>query len=218
MRSPFHSEAEAFRFLLPTVAAFAVIALASLLGGPWVGVPVWIAATAAAAFLYLRPGRARRSIRTAPAHVGGPEERRILVLANETLASTRLAEEIERTAAGRRARVLVVCPTLISPVRHWTSDVDGARAQAERRLGESLSRLRAAGIDAQSEIGDDDPLQAIEDALRTFGADEIIIATHPDESANWLERRVVEQARERFALPISHVVIGAETAAPAAAQ
>ena len=213
MRSPFHSEAEAFRFLLLTVAAFAVIALASLLGGPWLGVPVWIAATAAAAFLYLRPRRARRSIRTAPAHVGGPDEWRILVLANETLTFTRLAEEIERAAAGRSTRVLVVCPALTSAVRHWASDVDGGREQAERRLDESLNLLRAAGIDAQGEIGDDDPLQAIEDALRTFGADEIVVATHPEESATWLERRVVERARERFALPIAHVVIDAEAGA-----
>jgi GABA permease len=70
--------------------------------------------------------------------------------------------------------------------------------------------LRAAGIEAQGEIGDDDPLQAIEDALRTFGADEIIVATHPEESATWLERHVVERARERFALPIAQVVIRAE--------
>ena len=96
--------------------------------------------------------------------------------------------------------------------------MDGGRARAEWRLGESLSRLRAAGIEAQGEIGDDDPLQAIEDALRSFGADEIVVATHPEESASWLERGIVERARERFALPIVHVEIGAETAAPAAAQ
>ena len=218
MRSPFHSETEAFRFLLLTVVAFAVIALASLLGGSWVGVPVWIAATVVAAFLYLRPRRARRSIRTAPARAGGPDEWWILVLANETLASAGLTSEIERAAAGRRARVLVVCPALTSAVRHWASDVDGGRARAERRLDESLSLLRDAGIDAQGEIGDDDPLQAIEDALRTFGADEIVVATHPEESATWLERRVVERARERFALPIAHVVIEAEARSSAAVQ
>jgi hypothetical protein len=125
MRSPFHSETEAFRFLLLTVAAFAVIALASILGGPWVGVPVWIVTTVAAAFLYLKSGHARRLIRTAPAHLGGPDEWRILILASETLASARLAEEIERAAGGRRSRVLVVCPALTSAVRHWASDVDG---------------------------------------------------------------------------------------------
>jgi GABA permease len=69
------------------------------------------------------------------------------------------------------------------------------------------ARARAGGAVAQCEIGDDDPLQALQDALRTFGADEIVVATHPDKSAAWLERRVVERARERFALPVAHDVI-----------
>ena len=57
------------------------------------------------------------------------------------------------------------------------------------------------------EIGDDDPLQAIDDALRTFAPDELIISTHPEGRSNWLERGVVEHARERFALPVTHVVV-----------
>ena len=61
--------------------------------------------------------------------------------------------------------------------------------------------MRAAGIDASGEIGDGDPLQAIEDALRTFAPDELVISTHPEGRSHWLERDVVSGARERFALP-----------------
>ena len=50
----------------------------------------------------------------------------------------------------------------------------------------------------------------MEDALRTFGADEIIISTHPPGRSNWLERGVVEKARERFPVPITHVVVDLE--------
>jgi hypothetical protein len=53
-------------------------------------------------------------------------------------------------------------------------------------------------------------MQAIEDALRTFGADEIIISTHPPGRSNWLEKEVIERARERFDLPITHVVVDLE--------
>lgn len=210
MRNPFRSEAEAFHFLLLTVAAFAAIALAGLLGGPWALVPTWVAVTGAAAFLYLRRGQAERPVRTAPAHIGAEDERRILVVANETLADMRLAEEIDRAAAGHRTQVRVVCPALTSPVRHWASDVDGGRAEAQRRLDRTLGQLHGVGIEAHGEIGDEDPLQAIEDALRTFGADEIIISTHPAGRSNWLERHVVTRARERLALPITHLVIDAE--------
>ena len=211
MRNPFRSEVEAFHFLLLTVAGFAAIALASLLGGPWAGVPTFAVVTVAATFFYLRRGQAERPVRTAPAHVGAADERRILMVANETLADVSLVEEIERVGAGYRKQVRVVCPALTSPVRHWVSDVDGARAQAQQRLDQTLSQLHAVGIEAEGEIGDEDPLRAIEDVLRTFGADEIIISTHSEDRSNWLERGVVTRARERLAVPVTHIVIDTET-------
>ena len=109
-----------------------------------------------------------------------------------------------------REEVLVVTPALNSPLKHWVSDDDGARAAAQERLDRSLAQLAEAGVQARGEVGDGDPLQAIEDALRTFGADEIIISTHPEGRSNWLERGVVENARERFAVPITHVVVDLE--------
>ena len=103
--------------------------------------------------------------------------------------------------------MLVVCPALNSPLKHWTSDEDQARATAEDRLRRSVAELERLGISARGEVGDADPLQAIEDALRTFGADVIVISTHPEGRSNWLERGVVTSARERFAVPITHVVV-----------
>jgi hypothetical protein len=70
--------------------------------------------------------------------------------------------------------------------------------------------LRQAGVDAKGEIGDAEPLQAMEDALRLFGADEIIISTHPEGRSHWLEKGIVDAARERFAVPITHVVVDLE--------
>ena len=35
----------------------------------------------------------------------------------------------------------------------------------------------------------------------------IVISTHPEGRSNWLERGVVDGARERFAVPITHVVV-----------
>ena len=89
-------------------------------------------------------------------------------------------------------------------------------AAAQTRLEASLAAMHAVAIEARGEIGDDDPLQAIEDALRTFAPDELIISTHPEGLSNWLERGVVEHARERFAMPVTHVVVDlkAEAATP----
>src|ERR687896_559068 len=73
--------------------------------------------------------------------------------------------------------------------------------------------LGEEGVDARGEVGDGDPLQAMEDALRTFGAHEIVISTHPEGRSHWLERNVVSAARERFEAPITHVVVDLEAEA-----
>ena len=215
MRNPFRSEAEAFRFLLVTLGAFAAIAVASLLGGAWVGVPVWAVLTAAAATFYLVQRRAVREIRTAPPHVGATGERQILVVVDGTAADESIVGAIEEASTGYRKRVLVVCPARVSQIDHWTSAVDSARAQAQRYVDESLARLRDLGIEARGEIGDEDPLRAIEDALRTFGADTILVVTPPEGVEGSAARDVVAGARARFALPITRVVVDAGAQAKA---
>jgi nucleotide-binding universal stress UspA family protein len=205
-RNPFRTEAEAFRLLLYTIAAFAAIAVASILGGWKLGVPVWLAISALAVWYYLRP-LPEEAIARAPSRSPDSDEWRILVVANETVAGRELRDAITAAVAAHPSQVLVVCPALNSKLRHWASDEDAARAAAQQRLEDSLARLADAGVEADGKVGDSDPLQAMEDALRTFGADEIIISTHPEGRSNWLERGVVATARQRFAVPIAHVVV-----------
>jgi hypothetical protein len=208
MRNPFRSEAEAYRFVWGTIVYFAAIVIAAVIN-TWFGIVVFIALTAVALWLFLRRRPDEAPLRTAPrSHEG--DERRILVIANETVGGARLRETIEARAAGQRAELLVVSPALNSPVRHWASDEDPARAAAQERLSSSLSRLRSLGLEARGEVGDGDPLQAIEDALRTFSPDELIISTHPEGRSHWLEQGLVEKARERFVIPITHVVVDLE--------
>ena len=210
MINPLRSEAEAFRFVLASLAYFAAIVLAAVLGGRWVGLAVFIALSALVLGWWVRARRAERPVPTRPTRQSAADERRILVIANETVGGRTLRDTIHEKAEGYREEVLVVTPALNSPLKHWASDEDEARAAAQKRLDASLARLREAGIDARGEVGDGEPLQAIEDALRTFGADEIIISTHPEGRSHWLERGVVSGARERFAVPITHVVVDLE--------
>jgi hypothetical protein len=216
MRNPFRSEAEAYRFVLGTVVYFAAIVIATVAGGKWWGLGVFVVLSLVVLGWFFHREARERPPAAAPRHRGAEHERRILVVANETVAGAALRAEIRRAAEGFTAHVLVVCPALNSPLRHWTSDEDEARAGAQDRLEGSLRELRNLGLDAHGEIGDPDPLQAIEDALRTFGADVIIVSTHPEGRSNWLERGVVSGARERFAVPITHVVVDLEAEAHAA--
>jgi hypothetical protein len=216
MKNPFRSEAEAFKFVLGTAVYFAAIAIAAAAGGFWWGLGVFLVLSVAVGVWFFRREARERQPAAIPAHRGGEDERRILVIANETVAGLALRSQIRAATEGYRSHVLVVCPALNSPLKHWASDEDGARADARGRLDRSLRELERLGIDAHGEVGDPDPVQAIEDALRTFGADEVIISTHPEGRSNWLERGVVSGARERFAVPITHVVVDleAEAAAP----
>ncbi|HYY02750.1 MAG TPA: hypothetical protein VE736_02595 [Gaiellaceae bacterium] len=209
MINPLRSEAEAFRFLIGAIVYFAAIAIASVAAGWQAGVPVFVVLSAIAVGWWMRARRAERPERTRPLpHAEG--ERRILVIANETVGGRALRDLIHERTTGIREEVFVVTPALNSPLRHWTSDEDRARAAAQDRLDASLARLRSLGVQARGEVGDSDPLQAIEDALRTFGPDEIILSTHPEGRSHWLERGVVDKARERFAVPITHVVVDLE--------
>ena len=209
MINPLRSEAEAYRFLLLTVGYFAAIVLAALAIGAWAGFVVFLALTAVA-IVYVARARRAEPPRTVLSARGAEDVHRILVIANETVGGGPLREEIHRRSEEKEEQVLVICPALNSPLRHWASDEDGARADAQDRLNASLARLRELGIDAKGEIGDAEPLQAIEDALRLFGADEIIISTHPEGRSHWLEKGIVSAARERFAVPITHVVVDLE--------
>lgn len=149
----------------------------------------------------------------------GARPRRILVLANETCAGSGVLEEV-RYRAGGDAEVLVVAPALArSRLEHWlSSDNEGAQAAAEARLAASLAAMEAAGIAVRGHLGDGDPLQALDDALRLYDPDEVVISTHPPSRSNWLERQVVRRARERYPLPIHHVVVDLEHEASARAD
>jgi GABA permease len=209
MKNPLRSEAEAFQFLLGAAVYFGLIAIAGVINS-WLGLAVFIVLTLVVIGWWLRARRIEAQTKTLPVHRGGPGERRILVIANETVGGGPLRKQIQELSQGYDTKVLVVTPALNSRVRTITSDVDPAREQAQQRLDASLARLRQDGIDARGEVGDGDPLQAIEDAVRTFGADQIVISTHPEGRSHWLERGVVDKAKERFAVPITHVVVDLE--------
>jgi GABA permease len=210
MHNPLRSEADAFKWVVVIgVGALSVIAL-TLLTRPVVGV-IWAAALLGfgAGFAY----RAARGALPRSVHLtrGGDGKHRVLVVANETVGGEALIEEIRARCRERDCEILVVTPALAaSRASHWTSDVDEAIELARQRMELSLIAIGELGLKAKGEIGDSDPNVAIEDALRVFAADEIVISTHPPERSRWLERRVVERARDEIDLPITHVVVDLE--------
>jgi hypothetical protein len=139
------------------------------------------------------------------------EKRRLLVVSNATLTGADLFREIHAHADAYDTEVLIVAPALSTRLHYWMSDFDDGVAKAQERLTRSLERCAAAGISARGLLGDANPLQAIDDTMRVFHPDDIIIATHPPGKSNWLERDVVAQARKWFPVPITHVEVDSAT-------
>ena len=207
MKNPLRDEASAFQVVLLTLGGAVLVVLAAWIN-TWLGLAVFIVLVCAALWA-IRGGLIQRPPQTHVVPDEGPS-RRILVIANETVGGDELRTLLERKAEGVAEEMLLVCPALNSRVRTWTSDEDPARAEAQSRLDASLARLGEAGVSVRGEIGDGDPLQALEDALREFPADEIVVSTHPPGRSHWLEQGVVEQARHRYDVPITHVVVDLE--------
>jgi hypothetical protein len=134
---------------------------------------------------------------------------RILVVTTVPLEGESLRERLSAHAGEGRVEVRVVAPAADLSVFDWLAgDEAEARAEAGKAAEHTGREAAVSGADAvEAEIGDTDPVQAIEDALRTFPADELLLVTHPDDEAPWLEEGAAEEAFARFDLPVTHVVV-----------
>jgi hypothetical protein len=210
MINPLRSEEDAFRFTLVVLVLLAPIVVAGIIFGSGVGLAVAGGLVLGLVFglVYLKrdEGPERMSLRRR----AGDDRQRILVVANETLSGRALREEIAHRGAPKATELRVVTPALNTKIKHWTSDEDQARAAAQARLDAILDMLEREGFTATGDIGEGDPIQAMEDALRLFPADQVIISTHPPGRSHWLERDVVRRARDRFPIPVTHVVVDLE--------
>ena len=131
--------------------------------------------------------------------------RRLLVVTTVRADARSIRDYISQQSGGESAELKIVAPAAkVSPLQWLASDEDVARAEAASVADESA---RAVGEEAtvETEVGDPDPVQAIEDALRTFPADEVLVLTPPGEETNWLERDAGAEARERFGVPVTHI-------------
>jgi hypothetical protein len=134
----------------------------------------------------------------APAHV--------LVVANETVGGEKLFQALERRAARGPIRCTVICPQN-RPRRGYVLYDDNARSAARIRLELTLERLRKLGIEARGELMDPDPYMAVKDALREYGADEIIISTLPYARSGWLRRDLIGRIKSYTDIPVEHVIV-----------
>lgn len=138
--------------------------------------------------------------------------RRYLVVANQTLGGEHLAEKVRACLAAGPSRFHIVVPAT-QPHEHAVWTEGEARAIAAQRLERALARFEELGAEAQGEIGDEDPLQAITDAVRERAFDEIILSTFPPGLSRWLRQDLPHRVERTFQVPVTHVVGEAEAEA-----
>jgi hypothetical protein len=137
-------------------------------------------------------------------------ERHILVVANETAASSALVDLIEEKAKSGGVRVTVLAP-VNQPRQGYVVYYDTRRAAARRRLDKTLELLRSDNIPATGVVVEKDPVSALRDAIDQLEPDEIIVSTHPQQKSGWLRRDAVEQMRRVAGKhPFEHVVVDVE--------
>src|SRR6187399_2074503 len=130
-----------------------------------------------------------------------PPVKRALVVVNEQVAGGDLRDVLLAHLGRGVSEVFVVAPALAdSGLKHTMGDIDEAIGPARERLRRTLHELRDAGFDADGEVGDSDPVQAISDEIVKFGPEQIIVVAHRDEEGAFAEKGLLEQAERDFDL------------------
>lgn len=134
--------------------------------------------------------------------------RRLLVVATAPVDEETVRGEVRRHSGDDAAEVRVVAPAAeLSPLQWLANEEDDARMQAERRARQAAAAAEPEAAHVEATVGDPDPVQAIEDMLRDFPADELIVVTRREDEATFLEKDAGTEALERFGLPVTHLAV-----------
>ena len=185
------TRSQLFLSLLALAVVLAAHPLSRRFAGPPVLRPSSGALTAAAAGAGSRPLTASR----------------VLVVANETVGADELLGELRQLQNEASAEYYVCVPA--HPLHTgqgaaWSPDASVIAAQ--HRLDQVLSILKDEGLLARGELGDYRPLHALDDAVKKFKPDLIVISTHPEERSAWLRQDIVERAKSKYNVMVRHIV------------
>jgi nucleotide-binding universal stress UspA family protein len=133
---------------------------------------------------------------------------KVLVLTSEPITADQLRGALDADVEPSDSEVMVVAPAYAeSGLKFWMSDADDAIAKAEQVRRESVQELDKAGVPASGDTGEADPETAIEDALKTFDADRIVVFTHKGEAQRYREDVDWDEVAERFGKPVDQAAV-----------
>jgi hypothetical protein len=187
-------------FAIPLIIAAICVAVAAAmsLSGTELGAGLGMAVGAlAATSLIVFAARAKPEHRLEVAKSGDAGHRVLVVAVAEATP-----ESAQRIAdiTGSPSDVRLVVPVPSHRLDRWLSAEDDARHEAEALLARSAGTLVAAGLPVSGSIGDADPAQALEDELRGYAADEVVLLTAGDKDP-------LGKVEARIGLPLRRVSV-----------
>src|SRR4051794_23275786 len=132
------------------------------------------------------------------------QKTRVLVVANRTAGSDELLQALRERAERGPASFHLVVPATARGVS-WVADMNAGGDAAEHDLEGALEKLRGAGLEVEGEIGDPDPVAAVQDAANARSYDEVIVSTLHKTVSKWLKLALPSKAAHATGLPVSHV-------------
>lgn len=209
MRVPFKTETDAFRVAAVLGALAGISVLVGVLSTRAYGIVVF-AAGIAAGVVFEFSGRERDggSSLKEVSRPGAPREgkRRLLLVSAGQLGGEELRDQLRETG-GEDFELDVLMPIVASRSHSLSDDVDREREETRQRLRASLAWAAGQGFNAKGEVGDPDALLAIEDELRRFGADELVVVTYPEERSSWLATRMLGYLDRELEIPVREIAL-----------
>jgi hypothetical protein len=217
MRLPIQSEDDAFRSVLAGAVVVGVCWLIGYLTSPLVGIVLACVVVPLAVVWAAAHGAPSSSLGEAEESANLREEPpRLLLIATRTPTRRQLREQVFGHA-GARPTVEVHSPVLQSRTHFVTTDIDSETQQARQRLQAILGAARSEGVTVEGHLGDPiDPIAGVEDELRRHPADEVILTTHNDANANWVESELLQRLPAELHKPVIQIVVeeNAQTTQP----
>ncbi len=128
-----------------------------------------------------------------------------LIVANQTLNSQQLEDNLRMRAAEGATHFHFVVPA--THPQDQAEPVEGDAVQiANERLQSALERFGKLGPSVSGEVGTEEPLEAIRNAVHKRRFDSIIVVTLPQKRSRWMRRDLPARLRHEFpTLLIDHV-------------
>jgi len=214
MKGETRAELMAIPIVAVVVGVLGIIFLIGSVAGAWAWVLIGAGALGLLVFFAVRYSRRNpHPALSSPAPVvltpePADDTYRVLVIADESCVDPGFPAQLAAHADGRTIEALVVAPAIGSWLARWTGD-ESTHVDARKHLDDTVTALARAGITAMGETGADDPIQAADDGLREFAANEIIFVTKSGTSTDWIEEGVIETATKRYAIPVTHIALSA---------